>query len=872
MKPRYRVFGIRGVSLVETLVGLAVFFIIATSVYQAYSVVLRIFATARVKFDASLIANEQLEIIRNLPYSKVGLVGGLPAGVIAPSSQVTRDGMNFNVGFSIQNIDDPFDGTFGGVPNDSSPADYKLVEITVTCISCLNAPSAFVFTDRVSPKGLEGSSSNGALFIQAINANGQAISGASVSIVNNSVNPAININDTTDNTGYLKVLDVPPSVQSYHITVTKAGYSTDGTYTTGVSNPNPVKPDATVALGQITQASFVIDQVSTVNVASVNTVCGSVPNINFTLTSTKLIGTGPDLPKFTHSYTTDGGGLLTVSNLEWDNYPITFSNANYDIGGVIPTLPLVVAPNSVQSLKLVMQPKAANSLLVAVKDAGTALPLSGALVTLTDNAFYYIQKTTGRGFLSQTDWSGGGGQDTLIDATKYWSDDGNIDAQTLSGEVKLKQTAPPNYVPSGSFISSTFDAGSASNFYTISAQPQSQPVQTGVDSLKFQFAATNTPNPNPASWNFLGPDGTANSYYTPQNVSVNSVHNGNRYFRYKAFFATANTLYSPDLADVAVTFASDCVAPGQALFQNLQLNIVYNVTVSLDSYQTYNGTFTPTQSWDKLEILLTPGVPTPPPPPPVQFNLNISKKSNGEGTVTSVPSGIDCGLTCLATYVKNTSVTLTAAADNHSTFSGWSGDCSGSKSTCTLLLDVDKYVLANFDSNLLSLTVIKNGTGVGSVTSSPAGIDCGVTCSGQYALNTIVTLTATADNEPGSASVFSGWSGACAGINLTCQVTMSQAQSVTAAFNLTGNNQIYTLTTATAGAGTGTINKNPLPTCQGNVCGYTVGTVVTLTATPTDSHSVFLSWSGDCSGTNSVCALTMSSNKSVTANFGIAEK
>ncbi|NDB15731.1 MAG: choice-of-anchor D domain-containing protein, partial [Gammaproteobacteria bacterium] len=81
-------------------------------------------------------------------------------------------------------------------------------------------------------------------------------------------------------------------------------------------------------------------------------------------------------------------------------------------------------------------------------------------------------------------------------------------------------------------------------------------------------------------------------------------------------------------------------------------------------------------------------------------------------------------------------------------------------------------------TGLLPLAVTKAGTGTGTV-SSPAGIDCGSSCSSGYALNTSVTLTAVAASN----STFDGWSGACSGSG-TCTVTMDQARSVTATFTL----------------------------------------------------------------------------------------
>ena len=79
-----------------------------------------------------------------------------------------------------------------------------------------------------------------------------------------------------------------------------------------------------------------------------------------------------------------------------------------------------------------------------------------------------------------------------------------------------------------------------------------------------------------------------------------------------------------------------------------------------------------------------------------------------------------------------------------------------------------------------TLTVTKAGAGSGTVTSSPAGINCGGDCSEGYASGTSVALTAAAS----AGSTFAGWSGACSGTG-ACAVTMSAARSVTATFNTT---------------------------------------------------------------------------------------
>lgn len=80
-----------------------------------------------------------------------------------------------------------------------------------------------------------------------------------------------------------------------------------------------------------------------------------------------------------------------------------------------------------------------------------------------------------------------------------------------------------------------------------------------------------------------------------------------------------------------------------------------------------------------------------------------------------------------------------------------------------------------------ALTVARAGTGSGTVTSSPAGIDCGGDCSESYASGTTVALS----TSPAGGSTFAGWSGACTG-TAACSVSMTAARSVTATFDASG--------------------------------------------------------------------------------------
>lgn len=80
--------------------------------------------------------------------------------------------------------------------------------------------------------------------------------------------------------------------------------------------------------------------------------------------------------------------------------------------------------------------------------------------------------------------------------------------------------------------------------------------------------------------------------------------------------------------------------------------------------------------------------------------LAVSKEGTGTGRVTSLPPGIDCGPTCAASFADGSSVTLIANADDGSTFVGWSGACSGTDPSCTVVMSAPLAVTARFDSIL----------------------------------------------------------------------------------------------------------------------------------------------------------------------------
>ena len=107
-------------------------------------------------------------------------------------------------------------------------------------------------------------------------------------------------------------------------------------------------------------------------------------------------------------------------------------------------------------------------------------------------------------------------------------------------------------------------------------------------------------------------------------------------------------------------------------------------------YWSANGDPSNGSSWQKKDHTYTMNVGGSTQP------LTVTRV--GSGTVTSAPSGINCGSTCTATYNAGTTVTLTASAASGSTFASWSGGgCSGS-GTCAVTMSQAQTVTATFNA------------------------------------------------------------------------------------------------------------------------------------------------------------------------------
>lgn len=243
---------------------------------------------------------------------------------------------------------------------------------------------------------------------------------------------------------------------------------------------------------------------------------------------------------------------------------------------------------------------------------------------------------------------------------------------------------------------------------------------------------------------------------------------------------------------------------------------------------------------------------------------------NGPGSVSGPGVSCSAGSTCDIQEPLTSSVALTATPQDGYAFIGWTGDCSGTQTTCTVQMNADRSVTAKFDQ-IVPILVTVNGKG----TVAGAGTTCGPgpqTCSGNATPNTTIQLVAT---PPAGASV--SWSGCSSSAGAICNLAVVEsALSVTATFSA-GTQSIsnYTLAVGVTGDGyvTGSAGSAAIY-CTASGGGGCVATVqqnatVSLTAVTASGHTAdFNGWGGDCSSLSASCTFSMTGAKSVSAGFG----
>lgn len=346
-----------GFTLVEILVDFTIIAIVAIAIVSGFVAAQRGIQLAKAKIAAVALANEKMEIIRNMPYDDLATVHGAiyPPGEIIDDEAITRKSMDFTVVTTLNYVDDPYDGNFNGTipgkPQDIYPYDYKKAEIKIYKVG-RSAPLA-VITTNISAKAAETPSNTGILYLCIIDSTNTPVEGAVATIQNTTADPPVDMQFITDSTGCVMVPALPPSSQNnYHIVVTKDGFSTDMTYPRTSQNPNELQPDIDIIAQQVTNLTLSIDKVSVLKVHAVDLAGAPVPDFVIHIEDSKEIYFNPVTYKYSQDHQTDENGNLILNNMEWGDYRFSILTAGKYLSATSPVQPVHLDPNSEKDVTL----------------------------------------------------------------------------------------------------------------------------------------------------------------------------------------------------------------------------------------------------------------------------------------------------------------------------------------------------------------------------------------------------------------------------------------------------------------------------------------------------------------------------------------
>jgi len=250
----------KGFTLIDVLVGAALIVIVFLGIFTAYQLGFRVIEQNKNRITATAIANKWVEKIRSLPYESVGTLGAeLPfaEGVLESTTSEILNNISYTVEIRVKYISDPADGQGA---DDSCDLDYKKVEVKVSWTG-RGGDEVKLVTDIAPQTELQELAScqaqpGGILSIAVFDAQGQMVPSPLIEIYN--PDTGLLVDSTLPLSGEYDFL-LSPAV--YKIVVSKEGYSTSRTYGTD-EIAIPEKPHLVVLEGQVTEASFSIDRVS----------------------------------------------------------------------------------------------------------------------------------------------------------------------------------------------------------------------------------------------------------------------------------------------------------------------------------------------------------------------------------------------------------------------------------------------------------------------------------------------------------------------------------------------------------------------------------------------------------------------------------
>lgn len=390
----------RGVSLIEALILIFIFSVVTMSFYSVFAVGTKYILNSKNKIIATSLANERMEMLRNLAYDNVATIAGIPNGPIDPDETVTVGDKTFRVTTDIKYYDDPDDGIFGGVPHDNVPNDYKLAKVIVYWGQESEEERA-TLSSRFVPPGVENVVGGGTFSINSIDYAGNPVPNVTTNIFNDQLSPVINYTTTTETNGNLLLQGVPGDVvQNYKITMSKSGYETVTTYPPTGAGFIPKDMHSNIIAGASNEKTMVINPLSDLTLKSVDAFGENLNDVSFDLVGGRRLDDGsvePGFYSYNESVSTDSSAEFSINDVSPGKYMLSnfsFANGDYqfrkvEIGDDLIGGALNLIPGDSFSTNILFMDKNLDSAYIKVIDSSTLTPVVGVSVKLTNTLLGY---------------------------------------------------------------------------------------------------------------------------------------------------------------------------------------------------------------------------------------------------------------------------------------------------------------------------------------------------------------------------------------------------------------------------------------------------------------------------------------------------
>lgn len=443
-------------TLVETLVFLFIFVLVTVTFYRVYSAGIRYILDSKNRLGALSVANEKMEIVRNLKYDSIGTVNGAVSGSIQDEEYLTENAKQYHVSTLVEYIDDPLDGA--GLADEIWYTDYKRVTTTVHWNNGVGGQESVKLVSRFVPPGLEVKNAGDGILAINVFSNqpgGTGIPDSAVHVVNGDT--GLDTTVRTDDSGSVTLMGdkITNSIQKYQIFLSKSDYETVNTMPPypETSAYNPVDVHASVVTGSMNVFNIVQNKLASFKVNTVDYLNNPVADINFHINGGRIIGntiateTEPSRPVYNldTDSKTDSEGKKDFGRISPGQYAFALSPSvtDYTLIDTDPAYPFSLFSEQEVALKVKLAGNAATSLLVKVvrdEGGGSLAPVPGAQVELKKGTDYDVtQATSGMGaafFPVTADEFQAGDYDLKITAGDFA--DNNSRVTIDAGQLKIK--------------------------------------------------------------------------------------------------------------------------------------------------------------------------------------------------------------------------------------------------------------------------------------------------------------------------------------------------------------------------------------------------------------------------------------------------